>query len=542
MQIQKTYSFYSQDLNKIKYDLLMVKATAIRNLKNEVSFSICNNASKFMSMSKFDWITHFRTKLEHCNNQDVSHAISDVFVAYENKRAQFTKNLSVKIQKNVLTNRYQKTGKNFYKSEFKSFIVNMKSTNLTTTVTYLSRYMNDELIDFLGNSKSTDLKIQEFRDMVLAYVNKYGERIISLAKSKQQRVVGKTFQHPIEFKSLSFTSCTEVKQNIISKSKSDSKTNAYITISGQKTPGGKIHIPVNQSDKHHGPIKHYFKKFNKKNTRNTTYIVIFHKKGQVRICLTRLKEDVFVTDKTKYYGVDVNVKHNLFCDKNGLVIDYDRELFNDYVKFLKKIDNKLSQKPIGERKLSNRDQIAKYKWRVRVKDMLKRKSSELVKQAKQKGNDHIVMEDLQNMGKSFSRSDEMEGFKYSRLIRLLNLSDLKNIVSSIGNKNGVQTTFIQPHYTSKSCKCGCIDDRNRTTQEIFKCISCSHEESADAHAASMIEDRLTSDVLRESLLDFKNGIYTTKKLNKDLIKNMLVNCYYNNSTCGNKYRNLTHFV
>jgi len=52
------------------------------------------------------------------------------------------------------------------------------------------------------------------------------------------------------------------------------------------------------------------------------------------------------------------------------------------------------------------------------------------------------MEDLGQFAKSFSRNDEFDGFKYSRLIKLLNLSDIKNILRSIANKNGI--VFIKP--------------------------------------------------------------------------------------------------
>lgn len=223
--------------------------------------------------------------------------------------------------------------------------------------------------------------------------------------------------------------------------------------------------------------------------------------------------------------MDVNVKHNLFCDKHGTTIDFDRDIFNDYIAFLKKCDKKLSKKPKEDRNLSNRDKKVKANWMVRIEDMLKRKANLLVIQAMELGRDHIVMEDLGQMAKSFFRSEELMGFKYSRLIRPLNLADLKNIVLSIANKHGLQVTFIQPHYTSQGCKCGHIERENRKTQEIFKCVNCGKEHPADAHSADMIDDRLDSDVLRKSLLNYENGVYSPKKLSKNSIKNILSECY-----------------
>lgn len=530
MQTQHTYSFYCDNLNIRKYDLLLSKAVDICDFRNEISVQVCSNPTYFFQMNKFDWMSHFKIKIDSCNNQDISHAIGDVYVAYENKRNKFSRSIVAKIQDEVKITRYKKNGKNFKKDDIKEVNVVMKSTPMTTAVSYIARYYNEGFVDFLRNNKSEKPSVQTLRDNAIGFIDgRLGKRILKLAIAKQERAIKKVTEHQIEFESLSFTSCTEQKQNIIQKNKiKGSKFNAYITLPGQNTESGKIHIPTKFSDKHHGGISNYFKEPNKKGQRNTTYTIIFDRK-RIRVCLTRLKESVVVKDKTNYYGIDVNVKHNLFCDKHENTIDYDRNLFNDYVKFLRRCDEKKQSKSKDDNKISNRDQKIKDKYISKMRDMLKRQSSELVKTAKLHGRDHIVMEDLQSMGRSYSKSDEMEGFKYSRLIKLLNLTDLKNIVSSIGNKHGVQTTFIQPHYTSKGCKCGCIDDRNRQIQEIFKCIQCFHEENADAHAASMIEDRLVLDVLRQSLLVKENGVYSPKKLNKNSIKNILVECYDNNS-------------
>ena len=135
------------------------------------------------------------------------------------------------------------------------------------------------------------------------------------------------------------------------------------------------------------------------------------------------------------------------------------------------------------------------------------------------------MEELELMGKSYARSEDFLGFKYSRLIRLLNLADLKHIVTSIANKHGLQVTFVQAHYTSQTCTCGCITSQNRLIQEEFKCISCGCTEDADTHSAKNIEGRLRVDVLRRRLLNFSNGLYSTKRMKKDTIKNILVECY-----------------
>lgn len=116
------------------------------------------------------------------------------------------------------------------------------------------------------------------------------------------------------------------------------------------------------------------------------------------------------------------------------------------------------------------------------------------------------------------------------MIRLLNLSDLKNILHSIGNKNDVQVTFVQPHYTSQTCTCGNITRDNRKTQEMFSCVDCGRELNADINSALNIESRMSCDNLRDKLLLEKDGIFKPKKLGKNTIKNILYDYY----TSGDK--------
>lgn len=527
----KPYSFYSNDLNDVKYNLLIDKALQLREFRNKISLDICNNPLEFLKLSKFDSINKYRVRLDKCNNQDVSNSISDVFVCYQNKKNRFLKNLEVKIQKSTTKTYYKNNTKNHKKGELKDYEIKFENNDFTKVVSYISRYYNETFIDYITTNIPTDIKQINFRNKLLYYINKFGDRLLDLCKNKQSRVINNCFKTPIEFKSLSFTSCNEQKDNIINyNDNKKSIYNCYITLAGQKTEDGKIHIPVKHNKDYYGSLKHYYKEPSKnKNVRQISYTAVFTKKNQIRICLTREVNENIVNNKQGYYGIDVNIKHNLFCDKNGNTIDYDRDMFNDYIKFLKYCDEKLSKKPKGG-KLSKKDEKLKQKWIVRIKDMLKRKSSDLVKQCKELGYNHLVMEDLGSFGKSMVKSEDLLGFKYSRLVRLLNLSDLKNIVSSIGNKNGIQVTFIHAPFTSIGCSCGCIDERNRITQEEFKCINCGLTAPADAHSGEMIEERMSVDVLRSSLMTFdvRSGLYKPKLLSRPSIKKILHECYDNN--------------
>ena len=530
--VHKSFTFYSNNLNKVKYNELYTKAIQLRDFRNEISLMVCDNFKYFVNLSKFEWINHFRTTLPNCNNQDISNAISEVYVAYDNKRNKIVTSATIKIQKSYKTTKYKKKVGNHKVGDFKSAEVIKKSTDLTKVVSFLSRYWNEDLLNYLKDVKDDDINKKQFRYEILNYVDKYGDRLINLVKSRNNRLINQVIANPIEFVSLAFNSCTEQKQNIVTKNNNkNSESNAYITLSGQKTNNGKLVIPVKFSNSYHGRIKHYFKLPNNKGQRQISYLITFDEKNKrIKVTLTRLKHDDVVKHKKEYYGLDINVKTNLFADKYGFKLDYDREQLLDYVGFLKKTDNKLkikrnkNENPV----LNKKDRLTFDKLTGNMKDMIKRKSNEIVMRAIELGKNHIVLEDLRPMGAMFVTNEEFEGFKYSRLIRILGLSDIKNIIKSIANKKGLQVTFVQPHYTSQACKCGCVDKRNRPKQEIFKCVGCGETHDADTHSAEMIEDRLRLDVLREGLLSYDKGLFKPKKLNKNTIKSILEECYDNN--------------
>ena len=172
--------------------------------------------------------------------------------------------------------------------------------------------------------------------------------------------------------------------------------------------------------------------------------------------------------------------------------------------------------------------------------MLKRKANLLVEQAIYLNKNHIIMEDLGEFARSFTKSEEFLGFKYSRLIKLLNIADLKNIVTSIANKRGINVSFIHAPFTSQSCKCGHISKNNRTNQEIFKCTECDCCMNADQHSAIMITDRVRVDVLRELMLVKVDNHFVPKRMSRNKIKSILYDYYTNVKVTENEQMSILY--
>ena len=152
----------------------------------------------------------------------------------------------------------------------------MKSTPITKCISYLTRYWNDGLIEFLRNSNDPDIKKQEFRNLVLSYYYRYPERITRLVRGIRNNVISSLIEHPIEFKSLTYNSCNELKDNLLKRNTNHrSIYGAVVTLGAQNTNDGKLFIPVKHNKQYHGNIKEYHTPSNNKGQITTPYTVVF---------------------------------------------------------------------------------------------------------------------------------------------------------------------------------------------------------------------------------------------------------------------------
>ena len=466
-----SYSFYSKELNKNKYDVFLKKAIAIREFKNRLSELISSELVNFLDLSKFDIVKRFGTQkdnpltLDSClRGNEIQKAVVDVMTAYENRFNQVRSKIFFSVQKTLKVTYYKRKAGLNKKGDVKTFELKFKSTKLSKILTYLAKYGYYGILENLKTKELGDSDKDKFLKDVIFYLEKFGEdRLMRLCLSKRLYVINK-YNKPIEFKTLSYRSAIQSNDPLLQNNKGF--TNAYIIIPSFNGSGTrKIVVPVNFSINHHGHLNQY---------KSKEFIVVVEN-DRVRFITTKNVKRNFAVNKENFIGVDVNLKHNLFSTSINETINYDKKEFTNYIKFLKKTDKKNTTK--GEDKQFNL-------WQLRIQNMLKRKCSELIDLAVKNGKDHIVMEDLKLLGKSFIKSNDFENFKFSRLVRLLNLSSLNKIVASICEKKGIQLTIIHSHYTSQMCsKCGCISRDNRKTQELFECVSCQDTRNADYNAS-----------------------------------------------------------
>lgn len=480
IRLQETlsYKFCSKQLNKAKYDCLREKAEAIREYKNRLSRHICSNIQQYLDSSSFDIIKEFgrrhnsiyQSNLVRVN--EYQKAAADVLDAYQRKFDQLKLRLRFLVQQDIKISRYKRKTGDHQAGDIKSFEVYLgyknESRELSYVLAYLAKYWTgkQDIAKVIRNKLDT-VEVadkRKFFEAVLAKLDKFGERrLLDLAELKLSNLL-RRYGHPIEFKTLTYRSALQSKDPLIQNNKGFS--NGYIVIpSIHGKCSRKLVIPTDFSLNYHGHLNSF---------KSKEYTVIF-RDDEVEIATTKPKKRKYLTNGEDFVGADVNVKHNLFATSTGDVLDVDRDLLRQYLQFLKKLDKKKKTKG-EERQLKL--------WQTRFQSELKRKCSQLVDIAIEKGKNHLVLEDLGSFGKSWIRSLELEGFKYSRIVKMLNLSSLKHIAASICQKKGLQFSTVPSYYTSQLCNCcGHIDRENRQSQEQFKCVNCGYEANADFNAA-----------------------------------------------------------
>ena len=521
--------FYSDMLTRSKYDELYAVALNLRDFKNEVSKLVNSNQLYYLDFSSLSFVTEMRKafsdRISSCFDKQV---YTQVFTNYQTKFDAVLR----KIQFQKITFKgfelYKRNIKDHKKGDLKNVLCDKTQTDLTICLSYLARYGNANTVEYLqkkidelkNSTDKKDIKQKQFYQNIIDKCNKFGfDRLLRLALSRRNRTIKQYSEYPIEYKSLTFSGRSR-KQRIVEFNKNyNSEINAFISLSGFSKKS--FDIPVKYAKDYHGRMKSY-----RKNSADYEYTVIFDEyKKQVSIIYVKDGERYIPDARDEIIGIDVNSKHNLLSLSNGETYDFDRKLLEDFCKLSLKVDDLKSK---------NKDyQVGKRKQRKL--DMLKNKINKyeenlianVCKHLAEKDYHHVVMENLDNsFCKNFVKDEN--DVNYNRRVKFLGLSSIKDKIEHIGRKYDIAVSLVHPCYTSKQCPvCGCIDDDNRKTQEIFKCVECGHESNADFNAAVNIKNRVSVTVLQRLLKQSDNGTFQPKPLKRDKVKEVLLSCRNN---------------
>ena len=521
MIIQSKYEkiFQSKDLTRQKYDELYDFAVLILNHKNTVSQYVNDNLLHFLDCTKFQFLKEMRKQFKNVISSSFDAELyTQVYTCYQNKFEAIKRKLTFDVTTFNGFEFYKRDTKNYKKGDLKKVLIDKKKTPLSICLTYFARYGSESTIDYIKNHiEKCDDKKREFYDNILRCCDKFGfERLYRLALLKRNRIVKHYSEHPIEFKSLTFSGRCRKSRIIDYNHRFGSVINSFISLSGLGRKS--FDIPVSFNKGWYGNMNAYRKK-----NPDYEYTITFNeKKHQVNIHLCKDGERYIPQVNGKTIGIDVNCKHNLFSLSNETTYDYDRKLVYDFCKLSLDVDRLKGNKHyvIGKRKQQKLDTL-KSKMIKSEQQLI----ANMCKALHSQGIGHIVMEDLDNgFGKCYVNDKDNGDINYNRKVKFLGLSSLKKEVEHIARKYDIAVSIVQPSYTSKMCPvCGCIEDGNRPNQETFECVKCGHKDNADFNAAKNIRNRVLVTVLRESLLkQLDNGAFEPKNLKREKVKEVLL--------------------
>ena len=323
----------------------------------------------------------------------------------------------------------------------------------------------------------------------------------------------------VVFKRLSFIGVNQSTKIFIEES-SNKYTNGIINLNIPHF--GIIEIPFRYSKQYHGNLNDIHYSMTGMNQYQKQYTCTVEK-NRLKIVIVEDDNRIYpISNGNHIEGIDVNVKHNLLQCSDGYTIDYDMKMVKSILKRKKKQDRITSTK-----KTRNLSTEYTYKqMRQNLKDkrrsvsMVEQCLVELFKHCNENNIDHLVFEDLNKFTRKYKINNKEFNVNIRRLMSILHIVDVKNMAERIGKKYGITISLTNAEYTSQQCsKCGYIHKNNRKTQEKFKCIHCGYEENADLNASINIKNRISVDVLRDSLhIEVENNKYIPKTKNHSEVK------------------------
>ena len=157
MIIQSKYTkiFHSKDLTRQKYDELYDFAALIQNHKITVSQYVNDNLLHFLEYNKFQFLKVMRERFKNVipSSFDAQLYIQ-VFTCYQNKFDAIQRKLAFEESVFKGFEFYKRDTKNHKKGDLKKVILEKKQTPLSNCLTYLARYGNESIIDYINSNIS----------------------------------------------------------------------------------------------------------------------------------------------------------------------------------------------------------------------------------------------------------------------------------------------------------------------------------------------------------------------------------------------------
>lgn len=514
-------------INSRKKDTLVKHFNFVKNFKNNISYYIfnhkamlCNEDSKKELVSHFK---HFKTpELYSWEIQKIFHQSIDFYSNWMDKliinnKFILQKEFKITYYKKKVVNKNGEVLANKGDIKDKKFV--SKQTHLTKLMNWLIFIEESKLDSSLKSLNVEDpiklQKIIDFNKNIEALRSKYyWSRVKKLIIKKRNRILS-LMKEPIVYTTGSYMKIPQIGQTKHSHIYID-ESNEYKYWYNFRIGKEHIHVPLSFNSKYHQDINNF--------NLNSIHTVRLNSKNNIDIALTYeddkeyfkpLTKDSLI-NKEQLCGIDLNVASN-FCTiafhDSEIAIDYNRKYIDEVVNKLKSFEGK------GFKQLTQNEQRKFNKLLLGVEFHFKSLISKILNDLINKGITDIVLEDLNlSQCKASFIKDETLNIKYSKLIRLLRLSSVKDWFKEQANNKGIRVHLTTPSYTSKTCSnCKCVEHTVRQGRS-FNCSFCGHIDDADKNACKNIRNRIFEEVLRFDFHDLKKGQYVPKKMKRETVQ------------------------
>lgn len=504
-------------------------------LKNSISFDIFNKKELLLSsdgknLLKSEGYKDFVDNL-YLRNWETQKIYQTTVDFYSNSLDSIIKNNKFQIQKNLKITKYKRIVKSkkgivlHKKGDLKEFEVIFRNTLLSKIMNWLL-YVEESKLDLtlktipIGKAQATiDNVIQFNKEINRIRCSVYWDRIKALIVKRKQRLLNKI--KLVEYSTGSFIRQAKDNKSMCSHIFKDETNGMFQTWYKLKRKHlDDIYVPLATNDSFHNENFDF----------NASHYVSLSSKGRLNIGAIyeaeRPYEEVETINSENVVGIDLNVASN-FCaiayhDREEL-IDYDRSSIKEAVNILKELEAK------GYQQHEIKDDKRLKKLFGRIEFEMKSNISSIIQNLQLQGITDIVMEDLNltNSKASFIKNEDL-GIKYSKLIRFLRLSSIKDWFKQQANNRGLRVHLTTPSYTSQQCSCcGAIIKGNRN-QRDYECKACGFISDSDCNAAQNIRGRLLlPDVLRNKLHQLEFGQLIPKKVKRETVKKLLTEQFEN---------------
>jgi transposase len=504
------YLYQKGDFKEYK---IIENKTILSNLVNYLKFVNINNIINY-SFNFNQNIDNNKIKIKQLfNNRNLNNNLNNV----NNVKDEIDNNISNNEINNAIDNNISKNNNDnkskIHDNENKESHINTDKKNKENNIK-IRKEIRKEILKIRKyeelNKKLKEIynKPQLFKQMI--QLLKYNQINIS----KNIRQISYNSGSYIKVPLFNKNSNNPTKHSYVFKDETNSLLNYWYKF---KTPIETKYIPLSYNNKYHKNFKNF-------DLDKETYISF--KNNKLNINLNYIdNEEIIYLDNGKTIAIDLNVRDNFLTYFDGLItkeIDYDRKYINNMIKELESYD-KLSK---GDKELykDRLDKIVRqneWYFKLLISNTLKVFQNENVSR--------IILEDLDlsKTSASYVKNEEFK-IKYSRLIRLLRLSNMKEWFKEQSKKYGIQIILTNPAYSSQECnKCHFIHKLNRN-KDKFECLSCGHKEHSDYNSPKVLYNRVMGNVsLKLHNIEIINNItwFSPKKLNHKSIKYILEQCY-----------------